>query len=38
MDYTKLFYWLVIADNARLLFGWVIAIFMTYLQYVFSEV
>lgn len=28
MDYTKLFYWLVIADNAKVLFGWGIFIFM----------
>lgn len=28
MDYTKLFYWLTVADNARTFFGWGIAIFM----------
>jgi hypothetical protein len=27
MDYTSLFYWLVVADNARLLFGWGAGIF-----------
>lgn len=27
MDYTKLFYWLVVADNARLLFKWGAGIF-----------
>lgn len=28
MDYTKLFYWLTVADNARTLFGWIIGVFM----------
>lgn len=27
MDYTSLFYWLVVADNAKLLFGWGAGIF-----------
>jgi hypothetical protein len=27
MDYSKLFYWLTVADNARLLFGWGAGIF-----------
>jgi hypothetical protein len=27
MNYTSLFYWLVVADNARLLFGWGAGIF-----------
>jgi len=27
MDYTKLFYWLTVADNARTLFGWGAGIF-----------
>ena len=27
MNYTKLFYWLAVADNARTLFGWGVAIF-----------
>jgi len=27
MDYTKLFYWLTVADNARTFFGWGVAIF-----------
>ena len=29
MNYTKLFYWLAVADNARTLFGWGVAIFTT---------
>lgn len=28
MDYTKLFYWLAVADNARVFFGWAVGIFM----------
>ena len=27
MNYTKLFYWLTVADNAKTFFGWVITIF-----------
>ena len=27
MNYTKLFYWLTVADNAKTFFGWVILIF-----------
>lgn len=27
MDYTQLFYWLTVADNARVLFGWGAGIF-----------
>lgn len=27
MNYTKLFYWLTVADNAKTFFGWVIFIF-----------
>ena len=27
MNYTKLFYWLTVADNAKYFFGWVVLIF-----------
>lgn len=29
MNYTEIFYWLTVADNARLLFGWGAGIFTT---------
>ena len=29
MNYTKLFYWLTVADNAKLFFGWFAIIFIT---------
>ena len=28
MNYTGLFYWLIVADNARIFFGWAVALFM----------
>lgn len=31
MDYTELFYWLTVADNAKTFFGWGIFIFMSIL-------